>query len=104
MRPLHPEACFDTLQIPGVHKGFFQSQAGLKPNLNFTPISISGMPASTAASNHRPSADLALEVSKSRGRVAQGYLFSLAGVSPVELNEIANLLRRHGLGKQVSLG
>ncbi len=44
------------------------------------------------------------EVSTSRGRARQAHRFSRSGVLPVRLNENAYALRRHGLGKQVSLG
>jgi hypothetical protein len=44
------------------------------------------------------------EVSKSRCRACQAYLFGMSGFSPIGLDENANALRRHGFSKQVSLG
>jgi hypothetical protein len=43
------------------------------------------------------------ELSTSRCRACQAFLFSSSGVSPVGFNENANTLRWHGFRKQVSL-
>jgi hypothetical protein len=106
LRDLHVNIMLNPHAATQVRKSSYERQAGSNPKVrvaDYMDTIARGCGWSFRTCCYSGKSRL-IEVSKFRCRACQGSLFSLAGASPLGLNENANTLRRHGFRKQVSLG